>query len=115
MIFYLLLGGVLFFHILDMTFTMLLITKIKKYHHNAEQVEQNYHKFFFKKYGIFKGGLISMIMISLPVMTISTIGLYFWSKTPGVTFLMGMNFAMAYQNYISWINYEDTRAKVTSR
>ncbi len=44
------------FHLLDMLFTMLLIKKVSKTKTNAYELELNYHKHFFKKFGIVKGG-----------------------------------------------------------
>ena len=99
------------FHILDMVFTMLLIKKASKKYKNAEDVELNYHRFFFKKVGIVKGGLISML-ISLPVVIL--LGIWAYNINPTALYIIiGIQFGIAYINYMSWTHNIDLKPRET--
>jgi len=101
------------FHMLDMTFTVLLIEKIKKYSDiaNPEDVEFNYHRYFFKKFGLWNGALKSMC-ISLPVVvTLGYVALAYYSA--GLYyFLVGIQFGVMWINFISWYNYDTLQKRL---
>jgi hypothetical protein len=83
-----------------MLFTVLIISKLKKTDPKAEEREVNYHRFFFKKFGVVKGGLISFC-ISLPA--VLTIGFLAWNFDQRIFFTcLGMTLAVAYVNFITW-------------
>ena len=50
---------ILFSHVLDILFTVLLIRKGRADYENPEEIEMNYHRWFFKKFGLLKGSLMS--------------------------------------------------------
>ena len=100
-------------HILDMLFTVLYIGKMKKYYTNAEIIEFNYHKYFFKRFGLYKGSIIS-VMISLPViLSLTYLSLIYFENL--VYIIIGINFGVMYVNFVSYINFDDTRNKLKLR
>lgn len=96
---------IVFFHLLDILFTVLYIGKAKKEFKKAEELELNYHRWFFKKFGLIKGAFISM-SISIPVIIILTLLANKYDGYCSIYLIMGMQIAIAYVNYMSWINFD---------
>ena len=92
-------------HILDMVFTVLFIAKAKKYYRNAEIIEANHHRYFFKRFGLFKGSLIS-ICISMPILLAVAFVAIVLDKGFFVYILIGMLSSIVYINYQSWVKYD---------
>lgn len=95
---------VLLFHWTDMLFTVLMLQKLKTKFVNTETFEINYHRFFFKKFGLIKGGIISCsISTSVLLFLISSVN-------PQVqTFILGMLFMIASINVTAY--FSESRIK----
>ena len=97
-LFYILL--VLGLHLTDAVLTVLIIRKAKIYFDEAYEFEVNYHKYFFKRFGEIKGGLISF---SISSTVIFFIGYYSYHHFIMVAYMIiGMLLVPVYSN---WINY----------
>ena len=96
-------------YVVDGVFTVLIILKMKKDYKNPEDSEMNYHRWFFKKFGVVKGALISF-PIGLCVFIIALIALY--SYEPKISFiLLGMVITTAYINLNGYILYAPLKPK----
>jgi len=108
---YVLMIAVVAFHWLDMLFTMLLVKKHSKHMENPEIIELNYHQWFFKKFGIFKGGLISLFCVSTPFIIIITYLANLFLGLKIIYVILGMMYMVAYINFNSWIQFDDLQKK----
>lgn len=99
-----------FFHATDMAFTIGLIRKCEGVYENPEESEINFHKYFFKKFGLIKGSRISM-SISIPlIMIIGSFAFFFSDFIAG--FVLAMIFMVAYLNFVFYITYDDIGKKL---
>ena len=93
-------------HFLDAFFTIKTMEKAQKEGIAAEDLEFNYHKVFFKKFGLHKGGAISF-SISMCVMMVIA---YYLFTYGGLIFyiLVGMLISQSYTNIANYIEYDKT-------
>lgn len=94
---------VIFFHWMDMLFTVLYIKKLDKHFNNAWEVEVNYHRLLFKRFGLVKGAAIS---ICISTALLSLMMLYIGTPEMNMA-ILGMCFMIAYVNFASWFNFEE--------
>lgn len=95
---------IVIFHALDMFFTVLIIEKLR--YEDRWKAEYNYHRYFFKRFGIRKGALLSF-PISVSVMSLGVWILNKIDNEPGIYMVLGMVITMAFINYVSWVSYDE--------
>ena len=95
LIFFMILNGSL--HLVDVISTMFYINKCKKIIHNNYDLEMNYHRYFFKWFGLKKGTFLSLIL-SLSYIIFATGIIYIYNPV-GNVFLSGILFGIAYYSY----------------
>lgn len=101
------------FHVVDMLCTIQVIKKLERKYKNPYEFEFNFHKWFFKRFGIVKGGFISMF-ISLPLLL--CFGFVLLKVNINAFFMMlGIQMGIAYNNYVSYISYDETDKKLKRR
>ena len=66
----------LFFHFIDMLFTVLFIDYKSKKFKDAWKIEYNYHRYFMKKFGTWQGGLLSFAISFTVFALLMDINLY---------------------------------------
>lgn len=92
-------------HFVDMTFTIGYLIKSKKRFKNPEELEFNFHKYFFKKFGIMYGGFISFF-ISFPLMLIGITFIYLTNNIFMLGFILGVMFNVAIYNFQVYMSYD---------
>lgn len=98
---YTLMAGILILHFFDGLFTLLILLKIKA--KNAYETENNFiHRFFMKKFGIVKGILISFLISFFIIGSFA----YILRNDSGGFVLLGINFAFAYNNFLTWRRWD---------
>jgi len=108
----LLIAAIVFTHWLDMLFTVLYIKKIEKKTTTAYAAELNYHRWFMQKFGVVKGALISTPISSIFLGVATYVVIQYYQGYSAAVFLFGLISGVAYVNYISWANYEQTMAEL---
>jgi len=100
-------------NIIDLTFTVLLIKETAKVWEHPEEAEVNWQKFFFKKFGLKKGAIIAEIII---IPAIIVIMYYMFNHNPLLAlFFCGIQWGVAYVNFITWSTYDATIKKLGRR
>jgi hypothetical protein len=94
-------------HLTDMIYTVLYIRLSSKYIEKSNDLELNFHSYFFKKFGLIKGACISST-ISLSILSLCYYLLIIphWNKML-VGFLCGFQWGIGYVNFRSYYSAED--------
>lgn len=99
----------LFFHALDMLFTVLILEKTGK---DGWELEVNYHRYFFKKFGYRKGAALSF-PISASVLTTLVIIADRIMEDPQLTqgVMIGICMMLAYSNMVCFFSFDDMQKR----
>lgn len=111
---WLVLAIILIGHAGDMLFTVLYLKKASRKYKNPEVLEINYHKWFFKNFGLIKGAIYSLC-VSMTYMTVLGMFLIWKGYWYYAVFIAGMNITMIYVNYTNWIHADDKKNKLIKK
>ena len=99
------------FHTLDAVYTLLLISKARETWDNPEEMEMNYHRYFFKKFGLNKGAIISFSM-SLLYFNAILIYAFFYGSELAVGMILGIALVPAMINIRSYYSHDEVTKKL---
>jgi len=94
--------GIIFFHILEMLFTVLYLNLISKKYKKWYSYELNFHRIFLKKYGLIKGALISVTISTFIFILLIYFSMKMLNSVNFLYFIFGMSFMMCYINYTNY-------------
>ena len=94
------------FWTIDMILTILALKLQSTKDKNAWKSEFNYHRWFFKRYGIVSGGVISYAL-TLPFLIV----IMALTDIKGNYLIMGITLTAAYYTYANYVTYIDKYGK----
>jgi len=101
-------------HFLDALFTVLGLIKESKRVNNPEDYELNYHRYFFKKFGIIKGTIISIPISTITIIVIIIIVAYI-SDIKLCYVIIGMQWMAFCSNLMQYITCDSIYEKIMKK